>query len=301
MEITNLLSADIQKAPTWFHESIINKPRQETIQDPLGNLSYQVWDRENTDRIIVLIHGTGAHKKWWDPIAPMLDKQSIIIAPDLPGMGESDHRNEYNFESFAEGIKAILIKENSNAEPKKIYLVGHSLGGHVAGFIATEMPEIISGVIMIDSPIRPPSYDYENHLSTGPLRKIKYYEDKVSILNRFRLMPPQECENAWYLRYIAEHSVLEVNEGWRWRFDDKLFATLQRLGKYEFKFQCPNLFIAGGTSLLLNSKITEYIKEHFKETMSYEVIKHAAHHVPLDAPLELCALINKYVDRWGAK
>ena len=111
---------------------------------------------------------------------------------------------------------------------------------------------------MVDSPIRPPTYDYNKHQSTGPLRKIKYYPDKVSIIKRFRLMPPQDCENFWYLRYIAEHSVCNNEDGWRWRFDDKLFATLRRLHNYEFKFQCPALFIAGGKSLLLESKIMKY-------------------------------------------
>jgi pimeloyl-ACP methyl ester carboxylesterase len=154
---------------------------------------------------------------------------------------------------------------------------------------------------MIDSPIRPPTYDYDKHQSTGPLRRIKYYPDKISILERFRLMPPQDCKNGWYLRYIAEHSVLEVEDGWRWRFDDKLFATLRRLHNYEFKFECPALFIAGGKSLLLESKIMKYIREAFKDSMTVEVIEDAAHHVPLDSPLELISLINNYLQLWEEK
>jgi pimeloyl-ACP methyl ester carboxylesterase len=114
-------------------------------------------------------------------------------------------------------------------------------------------------------------------------------------------MPPQDCENSWYLRYIAEHSVFDVEEGWRWRFDDKLFATLRRLHNYEFKFQCPALFVAGGKSLLLESKIMKYIKESFKDSMAVEVIEDAAHHVPLDSPLELISLINNYLQQWEDK
>ena len=98
-----------------------------------------------------------------------------------------------------------------------------------------------------------------------------------------------------YKRQIAEHSVFDVEEGWRWRFDDKLFATLRRLHNYEFKFQCPALFIAGGKSLLLESKIMKYIREAFKDTMIVEVIEDAAHHVPLDSPLQLVSLINNYL------
>ena len=301
MEITESLSTDIKDAPNWFQSSISEDPRQEIFSHQLGNIKYQAWDRKDAENIIMLIHGTGAHKKWWDPIAPLLNNNFTIFAPDLPGMGESDHRNEYNFEGFSEALIGILHQEKAITSNQKIFLVGHSLGGHVAGFMASEMPEIFNGLIMIDSPIRPPTYDYDKHQSTGPLRKIKYYPDKVSIIKRFRLMPPQDCENGWYLRYIAEHSVFNVEEGWRWRFDDKLFATLRRLHNYEFNFKCPALFVAGGKSLLLESKIMKYIREAFKDSMTVEVIEDAAHHVPLDSPLELVSLINNYLQQWGEK
>jgi pimeloyl-ACP methyl ester carboxylesterase len=301
MEITESLSNDIKIAPEWFHSSVSIKPRQENLKQPLGNIKYQVWDRENTKNIIVLIHGTGAHKKWWDPIAPLINEEFSIIAPDLPGMGESDHRQEYNFEDFCEALVAIMHQEEIVNTEQKIFLVGHSLGGHLAGYMATELPELIKGLVMIDSPIRPPTYDYNKHVSTGPLRKIKYYEEKVSIIERFRLMPLQDCKNDWFLRYIAEYSIKQEDSGWRWKFDDRLFETLRRLNTYEFQFQCPALFIAGGKSLLLHSKIMKYIEENFKESMAIEVIEDAAHHVPLDSPLELISLINNYLQKWKEK
>ena len=301
MEITESLNNDLKTAPDWFHKAISEKPRIETLTQSLGNLSYQVWDKENSNNIILLVHGTGAHKKWWDPIAPLINANCSVIAPDLPGMGESEHRSEYSFEPFGEAIIAMLNHEKAMEKNKQVYLIGHSLGGHLAGYIASEMPDFPAGLIMIDSPIRPPTYDYDKHQSAGPLRRIKYYPDKISIIERFRLMPPQDCENGWYLRYIAEHSVFDVEEGWRWRFDDKLFASLRRLHNYEFKFQCPALFIAGGKSLLLESKIMKYIREAFKDSMTVEVIENAAHHVPLDSPLELVSLINNYLQEWGEK
>ena len=299
MEITESLEHDLQQAPEWFHTSIAIQPRLEELKQPLGDLKYQVWDRWETKKVVILIHGTGAHKKWWNPIAPLLNQDCTVIAPDLPGMGESEHRSKYNFEGFSDSILAILAKENISSANHKIYFVGHSLGGHVAGFMASELPELAAGLIMIDAPIRPPSYDYEEHISTGPLRKIKYYENKTAIIKRFRLMPAQDCENSWYLRYIAEHSIQKADEGWRWRFDDKLFATLQRLQGYEFNFQCPSLFIAGGNSLLLGSKIMSYIREEFKDRMSIEVIDHAAHHIPLDDPIGLMKIINLYLEQWS--
>ena len=83
-------------------------------------------------------------------------------------------------------------------------------------------------------------YDYDKHISSGPLRPIKYYSSKKEILSRFRLMPPQECKNDWYLRFIAEFSIKETSDGWRWKFDDRLFRSLKRLDGYGFSFSCPD-------------------------------------------------------------
>ena len=89
MEITDSLSNDIKNAPDWFHTAISHGSRKEIFNHPLGKLTYQVWDRKDAQDIILLIHGTGAHKKWWDPIGPLLNNKFSVIAPDLPGMGES--------------------------------------------------------------------------------------------------------------------------------------------------------------------------------------------------------------------
>jgi len=197
MNITDNLKKDISNAPEWFQDAIVLESEVKVLEAELGNVSYKCWGKGTNDKTIVLIHGTGASKNWWDPIAPFISDEYRVIAPDLPGMGDSDHRDEYSYEVFGESILSILEQENIT---NNVFLVGHSLGGHIAGFVATEKPSKISGIIMIDTPVRPPDYEYDKHVGSGPLRLIKYYPDKKTILGRFRLMPKQECENDWYLR-----------------------------------------------------------------------------------------------------
>ena len=293
MEITESLKQDLQSAPDWFHKSIAILPRKENFLHAAGNLKYQVWDRANAKNIVVLIHGTGAHKKWWDPIAPLINEDFTVIAPDLPGMGESDHRNAYNFEEFSEALIAIINQEKIVSNYQKIYLVGHSLGGHVAGFVATEEKDLIDGLMIVDTFIRPPNYDNSEHKKNGPLRMIKYYDNKESLLQRFRLMPKQDCENDWYLRYIAEHSIKNTQDGWRWKFDDKMFTGLERLFGYKFSFNCPAVFVHGENSLLTSGKLLENAKRAYSDKMQFINVEGAAHHVPLDNPIELIELILK--------
>ncbi len=289
MQITNNLKDDILHAPKWFHESIQVKAEDLIHQDPLGNLSYSKW-HSKTKNLIIFIHGTGAHKKWWDPIAPQLIEYSNVIAIDLPGMGNSGFRKEYKIKDFGDCITALINKEKIEHDIENVYIIGHSLGGHVAGYVASENKNLIDSIIIIDTFIRPPDYDPSQH--TGPLRMIKFYPDKITILKRFRLMPKQECINDWYLRYIAEHSIKETQEGWRWCFDDLLFTNLERLFGYSFSFECPALFVHGKDSLLTSGYFLENIKNTYSNIMDFEEVSGAAHHVPLDKPIELVNIIK---------
>ena len=293
MTITDNLISDISNAPEWFLKSIANKGVEVLINNPNGDISYSKWKSNNQSKnLLILIHGTGAHKKWWDPIAPQFIDETNVIAVDLPGMGDSDFREKYSIKDFGSCIFSIIEKEKKDAQIENIYIVGHSLGGQVAAYLASEYKDLVTSLIMIDTFIRPPDYDPSEH-EGGPLRKIKYYPDKKTILQRFRLMPTQECKNDWFLRYIAEYSVREVEDGWRWKFDDLMFNSLERLFGYKFSFKCPALFIYGANSLLMSGNILSNIKKMYSDIMEFEKVDEAAHHVPLDKPLEIVDIIKK--------
>ena len=293
MTITDNLKNDISNAPTWFKESININPSEQSINDKDGKISYSKWvSKNNSTNLLIFIHGTGAHKKWWDPIAPQFLNESNVIAVDLPGMGDSDFRDTYSITDFGKCIFSIIDKEKIEMNIENIYIVGHSLGGQVAAYVASENKNLVTSLIMIDTFIRPPDYDPSQH-EGGPLRKIKHYPEKITILERFRLMPEQTCHNTWFLRYIAEYSVKETQDGWRWKFDDLMFNSLERLFGYKFSFNCPTLFIYGAESLLMSGNILPNIKNMYSDIMDFKKVDEAAHHVPLDKPLEIIDIIKK--------
>ena len=76
-------------------------------------------------------------------------------------------------------ITALINREKIEHGIENIYIIGHSQGGHVAGYVASENKDLIDSIIIIDTFIWPPDYDPSQH--TGPLRMIKFYPDKISI------------------------------------------------------------------------------------------------------------------------
>ena len=112
MNITNNLKDDILHAPNWFHQAIQDKPEDKIFEHKLGNVSYSKWVTSSANKnLIVLLHGGGAHKKWWDPIGPQIKEIGNIIAIDLPGMGYSDFREKYSIVDYGNCVTDIIEKE----------------------------------------------------------------------------------------------------------------------------------------------------------------------------------------------
>ena len=52
-------------------------------------------------------------------------------------------------------------------------------------------------------------------------------------------------------------------------------------------------FIYGANSLLMSGNILSNIKKMYSDIMEFEKVDEAAHHVPLDKPLEIVDIIKK--------
>ena len=71
-----------------------------------------------------------------------------------------------------------------------------------------------------------------------------------------------------------------------------MFNSLERLFGYKFTFECPALFIHGANSLLMSGNILENIKNMYSDIMEFSEVPEAAHHVPLDKPIEIIDIIK---------
>lgn len=289
----------IDSHPDWFKEALSIKKIEKSIDVEGGLISYQQWGDESKPGI-VLVHGSGSHSHWWDFIAPLLLEDFQVSAIDLSGMGESHHREDYSPELYAQEILSVA-EDSGFFNIGKPIICGHSMGGFMSATAGYLSEKELTGVIMVDSPIRPPTYDYSAHVRSGPIRRIKTYPTRESILERFRLTPEQECENEFLVKYIAEWSIKEANNGFQWKFDDTIFDKLgfrhmQR--NIAFDLNCNLGIIYGTESNLMSKEIIEFITENVPEGTPIKPIEKAAHHVLLDQPLELAEAIKDIAKSW---
>ena len=97
---------------------------------------------------LVFIHGGLANRGFWDGELKNFGQRYRVIAPDLPGHGESGiNRGNWGIPEFGADICAVLEAEHV----KKVILFGNSLGGPVAIEAALLLPGRVLGVVGIDT------------------------------------------------------------------------------------------------------------------------------------------------------
>jgi len=97
---------------------------------------------------IVLLHGPGAYGAQWIEVIPRLATNYRIIAPDLPGHGDSAF---FDTAPSSGQVCAWLddLIECTCAEPP--VLVGHTLGGAIAARYAADNGNRVSALVLVDS------------------------------------------------------------------------------------------------------------------------------------------------------
>ncbi len=197
-------------APCWFTRALESPCEDRWVEVGGARIHYLYFERDASLPGLVLVHGNGAHAHWWRFIAPFFLNDYRVAALDLSGMGDSDHREHYAPELFAEEVVTVARDAGFGREA---IVVGHSFGGFVTIQTALHHGDELTGVVLVDSPVRPPDYAWERDPKRSPIRRKRVYEDFDSALGRFRLMPPQDCHNAFVLDYIGRHSIMEVANG----------------------------------------------------------------------------------------
>ena len=98
---------------------------------------------------IVLLHGFAANKEVWLPVAPLLTAHFHVVIPDLPGWGESSRipGASYNIDNQAERLNDFI----QTMHLQHSVIVGHSMGGAIAGVYAAEHPQDVAELALVDS------------------------------------------------------------------------------------------------------------------------------------------------------
>ncbi|HEY4999630.1 MAG TPA: alpha/beta fold hydrolase, partial [Usitatibacter sp.] len=94
-------------------------------------VAYSEWGPREAEQVVVCVHGLTRNKRDFDFLALRLAQRGLrVLAPDLPGRGNSDWvatPTDYSTPLYLAAVSAVIARSGARA----VDYVGTSLGGHV--------------------------------------------------------------------------------------------------------------------------------------------------------------------------
>lgn len=139
-------------APQWLMSADI---KRQMMAAHVEDHSVQVGDTKwvyfegGQGPTLVLLHGFAASKEVWLKQMELLTPHFHVIAPDLPGWGESTRVDgaSYNIDAQVARLQGFVDALGL----QKVVLIGHSMGGAIAGAYAAEHPDHVAELALLDS------------------------------------------------------------------------------------------------------------------------------------------------------
>ena len=136
-----LFSAAISAAPPATPETIASKTAT------VDGLQFHYLTAGNGPAVI-LLHGYTQTSRMWRPIIPLLAEKFTVIAPDLPGIGDSGIPSDgLDMKSAATRVHALA----QSLGVKKARVVGHDIGLMVAYAYAAQFPSEVEKLVVMDA------------------------------------------------------------------------------------------------------------------------------------------------------
>jgi len=132
-----LIAGGVRAQTTW--------PRVAVSADGLP-ISYEV--SGSGEPALVFVHGWSCDARYWREQVPRFSTRHRVITLDLAGHGHSGAwRERYTMAAFGHDVKAVVEAEGARG----VILIGHSMGGAVIAEAARLMPDLVAGLIGVDT------------------------------------------------------------------------------------------------------------------------------------------------------
>ena len=189
----------------------------------LKSMDMFYFDTKTEGPTILCLHGRWGRAETWFDFTKHYGKQYRIIAPDQRGHGLSGKPiSKYTAEEMAEDMIELLdfLKIDS------VILVGHSMGGRVAGYLTALYPKFVKALAILDKsasgPAKPNMLPLDQIPTVDPLTKD--WPLPFSSLSEAVDFIKQTMDSNLSRQYFM-NSLVETVEGYKMMFSSQAMAA----------------------------------------------------------------------------
>lgn len=284
-----------------------NKARDEFAEVNGLRLHYREWGDARSRNVLLMLHGYAETAGVWDDVAQDLAREYRVISLDQRGHGQSAHAPDFDYTraTQVEDVEAFI----EAMALKSLTIVGHAMGGANALCYASEHPDIVTALIVVEAAPEVLRGGVERlRRMVGSAEEFESLSDAVESMRP--LFPYATTEQ---LERRARSALVEKPEGaWVWDFDPALRDASLRppepdpgqrrladLWECADRVQCPVMIVRGSETDMLTPEAIQRLHRRIVGSR-VSLIEEAGHPVPSDQPAHLALNIREFLQNLQA-
>ena len=219
---------------------------------------------------LIILHGLYGSSDNWIPIIKVFEKYFTVYAVDFRNHGKSPHFDSHNYTDLTNDIYSF-IKENNIVNP---IILGHSMGGKVAMFLAKQYTKLISKLIVVD--VSPLPYVTEDVMTPELFGHKRIIKGLLSVnLNLVKSYSEIKIQLGSYIKdektilFLLKNIERTKSKFFKWRLninilEKEIFNILDGFDKdLPLNIETQTLFLKGKESNYITEPDIEYIRNTF--------------------------------------
>lgn len=247
----------------------------------VGDRNLRVRDEGESKRPpLVCVHGAGSSSVVWMDAVRRLSPTRRVVAPDLPGHGQSDRwhpPDDVTIAMYRDAVGTVCAQ----LKIERAVLMGHSMGALIALDAAAAWPERVAGLILVGGGLRLP-------VAPNVLVQLGDFARFGKWLSRLVWSPstPLDVVERWGgVAFTADEEITRADFRAVDRYDGAALAT---------KVRAPTLALVGADDLMTPPRLTEELAAAIPGARA-QIVLDAGHMLMLEQPERFFTEIESFL------
>jgi len=245
--------------------------------------------------VVLLIHGFGGDKDNWTRFSKSLTDSYRVIAPDLPGFGESARHPDWDYSLPPQRSRVNGFVQALGLE--QFHIVGHSMGGALAALYTHKYPgQVLSMALFNNAGVNAPDEsDMQRALAKGenPLivDSVEDFDGLIAFASYKKIFVP------WPVKGVLAQKALDRAEFNQFIFESLKSDHLTSLEPILTDIENPALILWGEYDRILHVSSVN-VMQPLLSRAEVVIMKDTGHLPMLERPAETAAHYLGFVEKY---